>query len=131
MPNLRLSGGPLRSRSLASLHLVVVIWSDACFSNLNDMTREAAIRDLHKPTIYRSWGLLVHEDEEGILLASDECVTDPGYRQFSRIPRPMVVEMIDLGVPVRPKPSRAGAGSRRGKSPVPAEPAGPRPPESE
>ena len=99
----------MRSRSLASLRLVCVIWSDACFSNLNDMTREAAIRDIHKPTIYHSFGLLVHEDEEAVLLASDECVTDPGYRQFSRIPRPMVIEVIDQGVPRRPAVRRPAA----------------------
>jgi hypothetical protein len=77
----------MRPRSLASLNLVCVIWSDAQVEAVGDYTKEAAIRDLHKDTIYHSFGLLVADDDKGVLIATDEYPKDPSFRGFNRIPR--------------------------------------------
>lgn len=99
-------------KPLLSLPLVIVIWEDAQGSVTGDYTVDAAIREFRAPTIYKTVGLLVHEDDHMVLLAGDECVSDPGYRGFNKIPRGMVREIVRLPAPRR-------AASRRAQTPKP------------
>jgi hypothetical protein len=93
-------------RPLLSLPVVIVVWEDAHGSVIGDYTVADAVREFKAPTIYKTIGLLVHEDDAMVLLACDECVSDPGYRGINKIPRGMVREVIRLPVPRRAKARR-------------------------
>lgn len=114
----------LMANPLASLPLVCVVWIDAALHGVGDYTKEAAMREFTKDDVYKTFGLLICEDDEKVLVASDECVSEPGYRGFNRIPRGMVREVIHL-----PTPRRASKqpGGRRGpvRTPPPTPPASP------
>ena len=88
-------------KHLLSLPLVLVVWEDAHGSIIGDYTQEAAIRDFRAPTIYKTVGILLHHDDNMTLVARDECVTDPGYRDIAKIPAAMVREVIYLPAPRR------------------------------
>lgn len=102
------------TKPLAALPLVCVVWEDAACTVTGDYTQEAALREFKAPDIYKTFGLLLTEDADKVLIASDECVSDPGFRGINRIPKGMVREIIRL-----PTPRRA----KRPRRPAPAAPA--------
>jgi len=83
---------------LTSYHLVCVIWDDAHMS-LDEYTPDELARDIHRAEKVKSFGLLAKEDATGVTLATDEGSTDGKFRKVNFIPRGMIVEMIDLGIP--------------------------------
>ena len=109
------------SKHLLTLPLVLVVWEDAMASVIEDYTVEAAVREFKAPTIYKTVGILLHHDDNMTLVARDECVTDPGYRDIAKIPAAMVREVIYLPAPRRaPKsrpPRRAAAPPTAGGNP--------------
>jgi hypothetical protein len=74
--------------------LVAVLWDDA-FMSMDEYTQEEA-EQLHRPEQVWSYGLLVREDERGVMLAMDAGVTDGKFRKITFIPKGMVVEVVEL-----------------------------------
>lgn len=91
---------------LAPKHLVAVVWDDAHGDALGDLTEEETRRDFHKPAPYVTFGLLVVDDAEGVTLACDHSAADKTYRGRNFIPRAMIKEIVDFGIPRRPKPRK-------------------------
>jgi hypothetical protein len=104
-----------------------VVWEDAHGSIIGDYTQEAAIREFKAPTIYKTLGILLHTDDKMTLVARDECVTDPGYRDIAKIPAGMVREIIHLPTPHR-APKRS---PRRSRAALPTNTPAPSTPPSE
>lgn len=90
---------------LADRTLVCVIWDDAHGTASGEYTEDEIAKDLHQPMPIKSFGLKVQDDERGVSLANEITSEDldvlPTYRGVSFIPRAMVKEVIDLGVPAR------------------------------
>lgn len=82
-----------------SKSLVCVVWDDAHAMLAGDYTQQEAQMQFHKASRYHAFGLLLVEDEKGVTIATEWC--DDGWRGLNFIPRGMVVEVIDLGVPKR------------------------------
>ena len=89
-------------------HLVAVQWRDAHGSALSEFAEHEIP---HRAFIWTTYGLLMRDDAEGISLANE--VSEGLYRGVTFIPREMVSEVIDLGVPIR----------RRTRKKKPAKPA--------
>lgn len=89
---------------LANKPLVAVTWDDAHGTNLGDYSESEIERDFHKPARYTTFGLLVKENEAGVTLASD--VSEGTYRGVAFIPRGMIVEIVNLGVPQKREPRK-------------------------
>ena len=85
---------------LSTYKLVCVIWDDAHMS-LDEYTQDELKRDIHRAEKVYSFGLLVMDDDKGVTLATDEGSTDGKFRKVNFIPRGMIVEQIDLGIPKR------------------------------
>lgn len=82
---------------LATKPLVAVTWDDAHGTNLGDFSESEIERDFHKAARYTTFGLLVKEDAAGVTLASD--VSEGTYRGVAFIPRGMIVDLVNLGIP--------------------------------
>jgi hypothetical protein len=87
--------------SLSKYHLAAVIWDDAHHS-LDEYTLEEIDRNFHKAARTINYGLLIRDDETGITLTSEED-EDGDLRHVFFIPRKMIIEVVDLGVPKRKK----------------------------
>ena len=98
---------------LTTYHLVCVIWDDAHMS-LDEYTPDELARDIHRAEKVKSFGLLAKEDATGVTLATDEGSTDGKFRKVNFIPRGMIVEMIDLGVPKK-KRTKNGQSKQTGQ----------------
>jgi hypothetical protein len=97
---------------LATKPLVAVTWDDAHGTNLGDYSESEIERDFHKAARYTTFGLLVKEDTAGVTLASD--VSEGSYRGVAFIPRGMIVDLVNLGIPQKRKTN--GSRRRRGSS---------------
>ena len=106
---------------LAERELVCVIWKDTNCAVIGDYSIEDAIREFHKDSIYHSFGLLIHEDKEAVMIMTDFAPAGSTYRGMNRIPREMVVEIISLGRPAR-KTRRTKAVPAAGTSGQPGNP---------
>lgn len=86
--------------------LVAVVWNDASARNQAVEYTESEVRSqFHQAERVISLGLLLHEDEKGLSLYTEETGPD-AIRGVSFIPAPMVVEVIRLGPLKRPKKKR-------------------------
>lgn len=83
---------------LSKKHLVCVVWDDAHIS-LDEYTQGEIERDVHQPCRVNTFGLCVQDSEAGITLAMQEGATDGKFRHVNFIPRGMIVDVVDLGVP--------------------------------
>lgn len=111
---------------LSRRHLVLVFWNDAHGAAIGEFSEEEiAQKSFHSPAPIKTWGLLVRDDEKGIMLAMEE-TGEPGstdythYRGMAFIPRGMVARVIDFGIPRMPKvksPSPRRRTSPKGKAP--------------
>lgn len=101
---------------LSKLHLAVVVWADAHHS-LDEYSVEEVDQSFHKAAIETNYGLLIRSDDQGVTLAMEEGV-DGRFRHTFFIPRAMIIEEIDLGVPKRPRVKKAKS------TPKPPDPAG-------
>lgn len=79
-------------------HLICCLWADAHMS-MDEWTPNEVERDFHKPEMVYAFGLLVQDNDIGITLAMEEGQNDGKFRHLTFIPRKMIVEVIDLGVP--------------------------------
>jgi hypothetical protein len=105
--------------ALSAHHLVCVIWDDAHMT-LEEYNPTEVARDFHKPSVVNCYGLLVKDDEAGIsLVAQEEPDGTHPYRHIIFIPRGMVREVIDFGVPKRKavRKPRIPAAAQAGPSP--------------
>jgi len=84
--------------NLSKKHLVCVLWDDAHMS-MDEFTPDEIGKDFHRAEGVKSFGLLVHDDEKGVTLATDEGATDGRYRKINFIPRGMITDIIDFGSP--------------------------------
>lgn len=106
---------------LSKHRLVAVIWDDAHHS-LEEFTSEEAERDFHGASRETNFGLLVRSDTEGVTLAMEEDASGT-FRHLFFIPRLMVVDEIDLGVPVKRNPRKVRPSRKRpGGAPKPGDP---------
>lgn len=94
---------------LATKPLVAVIWDDAHGSHLGDYSESEIERDFHKPVRYTSFGLLVTESAAGYTLAGD--TSEGQYRGITFVPKGMVVEIVNLGVPTKKAPRKQNKGT--------------------
>mgnify|MGYP000928024692 FL=1 len=92
-------------RQLSTHHLVYCLWADAHMS-MDEYTPSEVERDFHKPEMVKTFGLLVQDNAIGITLAMEEGLEDGKFRHLMFIPREMVREVVDLGIP-RVKRTRA------------------------
>ncbi len=83
---------------LSTRPLVCLVWDDAHMS-LDEWTPTEIDSDFHKPQRVKTFGLLVRSDDAGVTLAMEEGATDGKFRHTMFVPRAMVVELTDLGVP--------------------------------
>lgn len=104
----------MAKNQLTTYSLVCVIWDDAHMS-LDEYTRDEIARDIHRAEKVKSFGLLVQEDETGVTLATDEGSTDGKFRKVNFIPKGMIVEKIDLGIP-KAKRTRAARAPQGGET---------------
>jgi hypothetical protein len=93
---------------LANLPLVCVLWLDAHDGKAGEYTKTEILQDYHKPAIIRTFGLLLIDNEEGVTLvkeitSEDDEEGETTYRGRGFIPRGMVKELVNLGVPKRPR----------------------------
>lgn len=88
--------------NISAKHLACVVWDDAHIS-LDEYNQGEIERDVHKPCRVNTFGLVVAESEAGITLAMQEGAEDGKFRHVNFIPRGMIVEVIDLGIPKRKK----------------------------
>lgn len=98
------------SRELTLLPMVCVIWLDAHGRSDGEFTAEEIARDFHDPAPIKTFGLLVNDDDRGLTVASE--ITsgendEPTYRGLGFIPRGMVQDVIQLGIPKRAAKKRA------------------------
>jgi hypothetical protein len=98
------------SKDLAPVPFVCVVWNDAHGSATGEYTTEEIIRSHHDPMAIRTFGLLVHDDDRGLTIASEITNPDSGdepvFRGIGFIPRGMLREVIMLGTPKRPAQKR-------------------------
>ena len=87
-------------------HLVAVRWRDAHGSSLAEFAEHEIP---HRAYIWTTYGLLMRDDDEGISIASE--VSEGSYRGVTFVPRQMIIEVIDLGVPHKPR-ERKSRGAR-------------------
>lgn len=87
---------------LSTKHLVAVRWDDAHMS-LDEYSEEDILQSRHQPEPVMSYGLLIADTEKGITIAMQEGVEDKKFRQLLFIPRAMVLETINLGIPQQRK----------------------------
>lgn len=85
--------------NLSKYHLAAVVWDDAHHS-LDEYSLQDIDNQFHKAARETNYGLLIKNDEDGITLACEEG-TDGGFRHCFFIPKSMVIEVIDLGLPKR------------------------------
>ena len=84
--------------NLSKKHLVCVTWDDAHVS-LDEYNQGEIERDVHKACRVNTFGLVVADSAAGITLAMQEGVEDGKFRHVNFIPRGMIVEVVDLGMP--------------------------------
>ena len=89
------------NKSMSKFHLVAVSWDDAHHS-LEEYTAKDVELNFHKPARTTNYGLLVKDDDAGITLTSEED-TDGDLRHVFFIPRKMIIEVVDFGLPKRPR----------------------------
>lgn len=80
--------------------LVCCVWADAHMS-MDEFTPSEVAQDFHKPEMVKTFGLLVHDNEIGVTMAMEEGLEDGKFRHLMFVPRQMVVEVVDLGMPKR------------------------------
>lgn len=95
---------------LSSRPLVAVLWDDAHAMATGEFTQEEV--DATRAYQFTTYGLLARDDDEIVAVASEEG-EDGKLRGITFIPRRMVVEMKELGVP-------RSRGRRRSAAPPPS-----------
>jgi hypothetical protein len=97
-------------RELANLPLVCVIWDDAHGRAAGEYTQGEILRDLHHPAAIHTFGLLVADDATGVTVVQELTnpldTDDDTYRGLGFVPRAMVKEVVNLGIPKRPPAPR-------------------------
>lgn len=95
---------------LSNKHLVCVEWLDAWGREAGEFTEAEIISDLHHPAPIRTFGLLVHENENGVMIAQEittpEDTGEATFRGLGFIPSGMIQNIIDLGPPKAKKPRK-------------------------
>lgn len=91
----------MASRVLSKYHLVAVTWDDAHHS-MEEYTAESVKLNFHKAIRTTNYGLKIQDDEAGITLTSEED-TAGELRHVFFIPRNMIIEVVDFGLPKRPR----------------------------
>ena len=86
--------------NLSKKHLACVTWDDAHIS-LDEYNQGEIERDVHKACRVNTFGLVVADSEAGITLAMQEGAEDGKFRHVNFIPRGMIVDVTDLGMPKR------------------------------
>jgi hypothetical protein len=90
---------------LSKFHLMAVTWEDA-HNDQNEFKPDEVKRNFHKAIVTTNYGLCIQNDDDGITLTSEE--DEHGdLRHVFFIPRKMIVEVVDFGVPKRPRKPRA------------------------
>lgn len=84
--------------NLSQKHLACVVWDDAHIS-LDEYNQGEIERDIHKPCRVNIFGLVVADSTAGITLAMQEGAEDGKFRHVNFIPRGMIVDVVDLGMP--------------------------------
>lgn len=84
--------------TLSDKPLVCLIWDDAHMS-LDEWTPQEVEQQFHQPERVKTFGLLIQDNLAGVTLAMEEGESDGKFRHLTFVPRGMVVEMVDLGVP--------------------------------
>ncbi len=97
MADLRLKGKCIVANTLSARHLGCIVWDDAHMS-MDEFTKDEIDKDIHKPARVRSFGLILKSDTIGVTLGTDED-DNAIVRKVNFIPRAMIVEEVDLGVP--------------------------------
>ncbi len=99
------------ANNLSKRHIGCIIWDDA-HMNMDEFTQDEIDKDIHKPARVYSFGLILKSDAVGVTLGTDE---DEHHivRKVNFIPRAMIVEEVDLGIP-----KRKGERKRREKAVV-------------
>lgn len=92
---------------LTSYHLVCVIWDDA-FAVSEQTTLEEIEASYHKAQRFSTFGLLLKDSESGVTLAG-ELESNGQFRHVAFIPKKMIVEVIDFGIPKKPVARRRRA----------------------
>lgn len=105
--------------------LVAVVWDDAKATAIVEYDLNEVRTQFHKAARYTTYGLLLVDDEKGVTLASEEG-DDQNLRGLTFIPRPMIVEVVDLAR----RRVRKARPTRRAAVP-PATPGTPTPPAPE
>lgn len=85
--------------ALSTYHLAAVIWDDA-HNNQDEFTAASVKLNFHGAIRTCNYGLKIQDDDEGITLTSEEDVKGD-LRHVFFIPRKMIVEVIDFGIPRR------------------------------
>lgn len=98
--------------ALSTKHLACVTWDDAHVS-LDEYNQGEIERDVHKACRVNTFGLVVADTSAGITLAMQEGVEDGKFRHVNFIPRGMIVEVIDLGMPKKKGVRRNGKKDRK------------------
>lgn len=89
--------------------LVAVVWDDAKATAVVEYDLNEVRTQFHRPARYTTYGLLIIDDQQGVTLATEEG-DDHNLRGLTFIPRPMIVEVVNL--PRRRARRPAGATKR-------------------
>jgi hypothetical protein len=85
---------------LAKKSLCAILWEDAHGKATGDFSEEQIAQEFHNAACYTSYGLLILDNEKGITIAMEEA-DDGTFRGLTFIPRGMIKEVVNLGVPKR------------------------------
>ena len=84
---------------------VVVVWGDAHARSQSVEYTEDEVRNLHRSEAVITLGLLIHKNEEGVSLYTEETGPDV-VRGANFIPASMIKEIIPIGFLKRPRKPR-------------------------
>lgn len=88
--------------------LAAVSWNDA-WADAHDTVAPTDLDEKHKPTVMKTVGWILRDDEAGISLFNERCLDagDTSYRSRTFIPRMMVISVEPVVKPRKPrKPKR-------------------------
>jgi hypothetical protein len=94
--------------------LVIVTWDDADSSSVAVITDEN-IDDVHKPSVIKTVGWLLREDERGVSLCNEfyEEAGKERFRGHTIIPRPLVHSVVPV---IKPRKRRERKRAKSGSS---------------
>jgi len=110
------------SKALSRFPLACVIWDDAHGKAVGEYSLDEISKEVHGPAHVKTFGLLIRSDEKGVTLCQDE-TADMGQVEYTHlrgvsfIPRAMVVDEVLLGIPKRPRVSKAASSTEHTHTP--------------